>query len=51
MLWSGKVVDGKVKDEATEGIRHFNQTLFALQEFRSVIVPLRDGVAIARREN
>ena len=50
VLWSGKVIDGKVKDEATEGIRRFNQTLFALQEFRSVIVPLRDGVAIARRE-
>jgi predicted O-methyltransferase YrrM len=51
VLWSGKVIDGAVKDEATEGIRNFNRTLFALQEFRSVIVPLRDGVAIARREN
>ena len=50
VLWSGKVVDDGVRDEATEGIRHFNRTLFALQEFRSVIVPLRDGVAIARRE-
>ena len=51
VLWSGKVIDGGVKDKATEGIRHFNRTLFALQEFKSVIVPLRDGVAIARREN
>ena len=51
VLWSGKVVDAKVKDAATEGIRQFNQTLFALQEFRAVIVPLRDGVAIARRES
>ncbi len=51
VLWSGKVVDGGVRDEQTEGIRHFNRTLFALQEFRSVIVPLRDGVAIARRES
>jgi caffeoyl-CoA O-methyltransferase len=50
VLWSGKVVDAGVRDKATEGIRHFNRTLFALQEFRSVIVPLRDGVAIARRE-
>ena len=41
----------RCRTTATEGIRHFNQTLFALQEFRSVIVPLRDGVAIARREN
>jgi caffeoyl-CoA O-methyltransferase len=49
-LWSGKVVDPEARDAATEGIRQFNRTLFALQEFRSVIVPLRDGVAIARRE-
>jgi len=49
-LWSGRVVDPASRDKATEGIRQFNQTLFALQEFRSVIVPLRDGVAIARRE-
>lgn len=50
VLWSGKVVDGNVHDAATEGIRQFNQLLFSLQEYRSVIVPLRDGVAIARRE-
>lgn len=50
VLWSGKVTNAAERDAATEGIRHFNQTLFALQEFRSVIVPLRDGVAIARRE-
>lgn len=50
VLWSGKVVDPAVQDAATEGIRQFNKRLFALQEFRTVIVPLRDGVAIARRE-
>jgi caffeoyl-CoA O-methyltransferase len=51
VLWSGKVIDDGARDKATEGIRHFNRTLLALQEFRSVIVPLRDGVAIARRES
>ncbi len=51
VLWSGKVVDASVSDAATEGIRQFNRTLFALQEFKTVIVPLRDGVAIARRES
>jgi predicted O-methyltransferase YrrM len=49
-LWSGRVVDPSVKDAATEGIRTFNKRLFALPEYSSVIVPLRDGVAIARRE-
>ena len=50
VLWSGKVVEADVKDAATEGIRTFNKRLFALPEFSTVIVPLRDGVAIARRE-
>jgi len=50
VLWSGRVVDAQVRDAATEGIRQFNRRLFSLQEFRTVILPLRDGVAIARRE-
>jgi caffeoyl-CoA O-methyltransferase len=49
VLWSGKVVDPAVRDPATEGIREFNRRLFARRDFESVIVPLRDGVAIARR--
>jgi predicted O-methyltransferase YrrM len=49
VLWSGKVVDASVRDAATEGIRAFNKALFARKDFTSVIVPLRDGVAIARK--
>ena len=49
VLWSGRVVDGSVRDAATEGIREFNRRLFARKDFETVIVPLRDGVAIARR--
>jgi caffeoyl-CoA O-methyltransferase len=49
VLWSGKVVDASVADAATEGIRQFNRRLFAHGDFSSVIVPLRDGVAIARK--
>jgi predicted O-methyltransferase YrrM len=49
VLWSGKVVDGSVRDPSTEGIREFNRRLFARRDFQSVVVPLRDGVAIARK--
>ena len=49
VLWSGKVVDPDQEDKATQGIREFNRRLFARRDFRSVIVPLRDGVAIARK--
>ncbi len=49
VLWSGRVVDPAVRDAATQGIREFNRRLFSRPDFSSVIVPLRDGVAIARR--
>ena len=49
VLWSGRVVDDATRDPATEGIREFNRRLFARRDFASVIVPLRDGVAIARK--
>ncbi|HEX9286237.1 MAG TPA: O-methyltransferase [Thermoanaerobaculia bacterium] len=49
VLWSGKVVDPSITDQPTEAIREFNRSLFARRDFRSVIVPLRDGVAIARK--
>ncbi len=49
VLWSGRVVDGSARDRATRGIREFNRRLFARPDFSSVIVPLRDGVAIARK--
>ncbi|PYQ36906.1 MAG: hypothetical protein DMF55_02990 [Acidobacteria bacterium] len=43
------MVDPSQKDASTEGIREFNRRLFARRDFKSVIVPLRDGVAIARK--
>ncbi len=49
VLWSGRVVDDSARDAATRGIREFNRRLFARPDFSSVIVPLRDGVAIARK--
>ena len=49
VLWSGRVVQGSVRDRATRGIREFNRRLFARPDFASVIVPLRDGVAVARK--
>src|SRR5262249_12621020 len=49
VLWSARVVQPRERDEATEGIREFNRRLFSRRDFESVIVPLRDGVAIARK--
>jgi predicted O-methyltransferase YrrM len=49
VLWSARVIDPESRDAATEGIREFNRRLFARRDFTSVIVPLRDGLAIARK--
>ena len=49
VLWSGRVVDAGQRDAATDGIREFNRRLFSRRDFEGVIVPLRDGVAIARK--
>jgi len=49
MFWGGKVADGRATDAGTEAIRAFTRAVFADPEFVSTIVPLRDGVLVARR--
>ncbi len=52
VLWSGKVLDRRVRDEATEAIRAFTHAVFTDSDFAATVVPLRDGVLVAyRREN
>ncbi|MCX7835824.1 MAG: O-methyltransferase [bacterium] len=48
-LWSGKVLDESANDEATQGVKLLNQTIFSDTRFQSTIVPIRDGVLIARK--
>jgi caffeoyl-CoA O-methyltransferase len=50
VLWSGRVTQPESeRDERTKAIDLFNDALFARRELFSTIVPLRDGVAIARK--
>ena len=48
VLWSGRVAKPP-KDDNTRGILEFNHSVFGSPELFSVIVPLRDGVAICRK--
>src|ERR1700689_3293544 len=48
VLWSGRVTQ-QPKDDNTRGILEFNRIVFGSPELFSVIVPLRDGVAICRK--
>lgn len=47
-LWYGKPADPEIRDdEATEGVREYNRRVMAHPELSTVIVPLRDGVALS----
>lgn len=45
-LWHGQVAEPAYRDSATRAIRQFNTAVFRHPELLSVIVPLRDGVAV-----
>jgi len=48
VLWSGRVADEEETDAATEAIREYTRRLYADEGLETVILPLRDGVAVSR---
>ncbi len=52
-LWSGRVAEKKVEDDIypgwTEAIRDHNRRIYADKNFDATLIPLRDGVLVARR--
>jgi caffeoyl-CoA O-methyltransferase len=48
VLWSGRVT-AKSKDVRTRAIQQFNQMIYSSKDLFPVIVPLRDGVAVCRK--
>lgn len=49
ILWYGKVAISDAKDKETLAIRKFNQMITEDNRFENVILPIRDGLMIARR--
>lgn len=53
-LWSGRVAEVKVKDDIypgwTEAIHEHNKRIYADRNFDVTLIPLRDGVLVARRK-
>lgn len=47
VLWSGRVTQKNAKEASTQAIQEFNKRLYAMQEFFTTVVPIRDGVAVA----
>lgn len=48
-LWSGRVADPFEADEATEGIRKFNQAVHNHPDFATFLNPVDDGLSISLR--
>jgi predicted O-methyltransferase YrrM len=49
-LWSGKAArPAAADDKHTLGIQEFNRLVYASQELYPVMIPLRDGVTVARK--
>jgi predicted O-methyltransferase YrrM len=47
VLWSGRVAQEKPDLLTTRAIQEFNQRLYAMPEFFTTILPLRDGVSVS----
>lgn len=49
VLWSGDVADSSVQDPSTVALRAFNRQLHADQRVSLSMIPLADGVTLARK--
>ncbi len=51
VLWSGKVTQKvKADDLDTKVLQEFNQQLNAHPEYQTVLLPIRDGISVARKK-
>jgi caffeoyl-CoA O-methyltransferase len=50
-LWSGKAARPAARgDAATLGVQEFNRLVYASKELYPVLIPLRDGVTVCRKQ-
>lgn len=49
VLWSGRVVESADDSEDTEAIRRFNRIVVDHPELEAVVLPVSDGMTLARR--
>ncbi len=50
VLWSGKVADTKQNDKDTVLLRNFNSLVQNDDRFENILLPIRDGLMIARKK-
>jgi predicted O-methyltransferase YrrM len=49
LLWSGRIFDDADRSDATEGVRELTRMVFRDPDWTASLVPIRDGVLVARR--
>jgi len=47
MLWFGTVLEDPPLDASTQGVRELTRKLYESDDFRTVLIPLRDGVTVS----
>jgi caffeoyl-CoA O-methyltransferase len=50
VLWSGKVAQSNPTEASTKAIQEFNRLLYSSPDLFPVILPIRDGVAVALKK-
>lgn len=51
MLWSGRIFDAEDRSAATEGVREFTRLITSDPGWAMSLVPIRDGLIVARRSD
>ncbi len=47
MLWFGTVLDDEAKEASTRGVQQLTRMLYDSADFKTVLIPLRDGVTVS----
>ena len=47
MLWFGTVLDDDAKEASTRGVQELTRKLYDSVDFKTVLIPLRDGVTVS----
>ncbi len=50
VLWSGKVIDDKAQDNDTVALREFNKAIQNDNRVSNILIPVRDGITVIRKE-
>lgn len=49
VLWDGKVTDANARDKKTKAIRNFNTNVHEDPRTENILLPIRDGILLARK--